>query len=71
MQLKRESGVLEDAGDAAPGAQRRWYEEKQKRKAEDLERLGLDMTQKHRWGWAPGHVHLQLHVCVLLPGAPA
>lgn len=27
------------------GAKRKWFEEKQKRKAEELERLGLDPTQ--------------------------
>ena len=32
----------------APGVKRRWYEEKQKRKAEELQRLGLDPSQAHR-----------------------
>ena len=32
------------------GAKRKWYEEKQKRKEEELVRLGLDPSQSHRWG---------------------
>ena len=32
------------------GAKRKWYEEKQKRKEEELVRLGLDPSQSHRCG---------------------
>ena len=35
-------------GDNSQGAKRRWYEEQQGRKAEELKRLGLDKTQACR-----------------------
>ena len=39
--------------DKSAGAKRKWYEEKQKRKEEELVRLGLDPSQSHRWGASP------------------
>ncbi|KAG1677926.1 hypothetical protein FOA52_001344 [Chlamydomonas sp. UWO 241] len=48
---KRQKGI--DDGDKRPaeksqGAKRKWYEDKQKKKAEALEAMGLDPTQAHR-----------------------
>ena len=34
--------------DSSVGAKRKWYEDKQKRKADELQRLGLDPSQGHR-----------------------
>ncbi|KAG2496151.1 hypothetical protein HYH03_005753 [Edaphochlamys debaryana] len=44
----RSPGAAQVPDDKSAGAQRKWFEEKQKRKAEELERLGLDPTQAHR-----------------------
>ncbi|EFJ44934.1 hypothetical protein VOLCADRAFT_64247 [Volvox carteri f. nagariensis] len=41
---RQKVGTGESGGDD----KRRWYEEKQKRRAEELERLGLDPSQAHR-----------------------
>lgn len=35
--------------DKSSGAQKRWFEEKQKKRAAELERLKLDPTQGYRW----------------------
>lgn len=43
-----QSPDAEGPDDSSVGAKKRWYEEKQKRKAEELQRLGLDPSQAHR-----------------------
>ena len=37
-----------DTGDKNANAKKKWFEEKQKRKHAELERLGLDTTEMHR-----------------------
>jgi len=37
-----------DTGDKNANAKQKWFEEKQKRKHAELERLGLDTTEIHR-----------------------
>ena len=37
-----------DQGDKNANAKKKWFEEKQKRKHAELERLGLDTTEMHR-----------------------
>ncbi len=43
-------GVLQrgDTGDKNANAKQKWFEEKQKRKHAELERLGLDKSDMHR-----------------------
>eukprot|EP00798_Chlamydomonas_sp_ICE-L_P013268 gene13268-19110_t len=45
---EKEHGGPSKDSDQGPSAQRKWFEDKQKRKAEELERLGLDETHAHR-----------------------
>ncbi|KAG2444869.1 hypothetical protein HXX76_001607 [Chlamydomonas incerta] len=45
---RQKSPGAEAAADDSASGQRRWHEEKQRKKAEELSRLGLDPTQAHR-----------------------
>ncbi|KAI8469464.1 MAG: hypothetical protein J3K34DRAFT_279920, partial [Monoraphidium minutum] len=44
---RAKGGDGDDAGDGTAGAKRRWYEEQQKKKAEELQRLGLDPSKAY------------------------
>lgn len=44
-----EQAPSEDTAEAGNIGQKRWMEEKTKRRDEELQRLGLDSTQKHRY----------------------
>ncbi|PNW88621.1 hypothetical protein CHLRE_01g037400v5 [Chlamydomonas reinhardtii] len=45
---RQKSPGAEAAADDSASGQRRWHEEKQRKRAEELARLGLDPTQAHR-----------------------
>ncbi|KAG2448566.1 hypothetical protein HYH02_006457 [Chlamydomonas schloesseri] len=45
---RQKSPGAEAAADDSAAGQKRWHEERQRRKAEELARLGLDPTQAHR-----------------------
>ncbi len=47
-QARQGAGDGEVPADETPGAKRRWYEEQQKRKEEELARLGLRPDQAYR-----------------------
>ena len=50
-----------DTGDKNANAKQKWFEEKQKRKHAELEKLGLDTTEMHRIETAEQVGRIQLH----------